>query len=133
MHGESLESLSWADLLRKLAHNVASIVDREVELLREEARENAGQMFRAGTMLAVGLVLLLMAVMSFLVAIIFALSLVIKGWLAALIIGAILAIIGGIVTFFGKGRLQLAPLEKTRESLREDVEWVKRHQISNKK
>ncbi len=133
MHGESLENLGWADLLRKLAHNVATIVDREVELLREEARENAGQMFRAGALLMVGLVLLMLAVASFLVALIFALSLVIKGWLAALIIGVILAFIGAIIALFGKQRLQVAPLEKTRESLREDVEWVRRHPISNKK
>jgi uncharacterized membrane protein YqjE len=128
MMGGSLESLGWADLLRRLANNVASIVDREIELARREARSNVSAMARAATMLITGAIVLLLGLASFVVALIFALSRVMDDWLAALVVGVVLLIIGAILAYFGKQRLQLAPLERTRETLREDVEWVKKHQ-----
>ncbi len=131
MRGESLEAMSWADLLRRLAHNFASIVDKQIELVREEARENISQTVRGATMLIVGAILLLTAWMSFVVAGILALSRLMDSWLAALIVGIFFLVIGAIVALVGRARLRLAPLQKTRESLREDLGWVRRQTISS--
>lgn len=126
MRGERLESLGWADLMRRLAHNVASIVDKEIELAKQEARDDISQTVRGASMLAVGAVLLLTAWISFVIAVIFALANVMDAWLAAVVVGVFFLIVGGIIAFVSKSRLQVDPLHKTRETLREDVGWVKR-------
>ena len=133
MRGERLESLSWADLMRRLANNVASIVDKEIELAKEEAHEDISHTIRGASMLIVGVVFLLTAWISFVVAGILALSIVIDNWLAAIIVGVICLIVGAILALVSKSRLPLSPLQKTRESLREDVGWVKRQTISSEK
>ena len=59
---------------------------------------------------------------------ILALATAVAPWLAALIVGAIVAAIAGVLALAGKGQVaQAAPPvpEQTIESVKEDVEWTK--------
>ena len=59
---------------------------------------------------------------------ILALSLVVKGWLAALIVAGVLGAIAGVLTLIGTKSLSqgVPPTpEQTIESVKEDVEWTK--------
>lgn len=133
MHQESLGSLGWADLMRRLANNLASILDKQIDLVKEEVRENMSQTVRGAAILIVGGVLLLIALICFVVAGIFALSRVMDDRLAALFVGIVFLIFGAALALIGRARLQMKPLEKTRESFREDVEWVRRQPISSER
>ncbi|MBI2955654.1 MAG: phage holin family protein [Chloroflexi bacterium] len=131
MRAERIEGLGWADLIRRLANNVALIVDKQIDLAKEEAREDFSHALRGAMLAIVGAVLLLSAWVSFIVTGIFLISRAMPDWLAALIVGIFFLVVGVLVLLIGKARLQVKPLAKTRESLREDVEWVKRQPISS--
>lgn len=131
MRNETLESLGWGDLIRRLASNIASIVDLQIELVKEEARENISQTLRGAAILLVGAFLLLTAWISFIVAGILALARLMDDWLAAATVGIVFAIVGAVLTALGRARLTVRPLEKTRESLTEDIGWIKRHTTSS--
>ena len=47
------------------------------------------------------------------------------GWLAALIIGGLLLATGAIAGYISWRRMVKTPLALTRQSLKEDVRWVK--------
>ena len=83
------------------------------------------QMIRASAILIGGAILLFIALIGFVVAIILALSLIMPGWLAAVIVGIVFAIIGAGLALCGKGRIPTQPMQQTRETLQEDPEWRK--------
>lgn len=56
----------------------------------------------------------------------FALSLVIPGWLAALIVAVVLFLAAGLLARRGWSRRLRSPLEATRRTIREDVAWARR-------
>jgi hypothetical protein len=58
---------------------------------------------------------------------VYALSLVVAGWLAALIVGGVLAVAAGILTGAGITKLKRVNFaaDKTIRTLEEDVQWAK--------
>ena len=67
----------------------------------------------------------LIGVNLILVAPILALALVIPGWLAALLVGGAILIAAAIVGYIGWRRHVKTPLSLTRQTLKEDMRWVK--------
>jgi hypothetical protein len=62
-----------------------------------------------------------------LLAAVYAMSLVMAGWLAALIVGGVLTVAAGILVGAGSAKLKRANLipERTIRTLEEDVRWAK--------
>ncbi len=48
-----------------------------------------------------------------------------RGWLGALIVAAVVLAIGTVAGLFGWGRRVRKPMETTRRTLKEDVQWAK--------
>lgn len=119
---------STGDLLRWLVNDLNLLVDKEVALARQEATENVRQVSAGGKVLAAGAVLLLGAYVGLIVLVTALLSLVLPLWVAALIVFAVFGVVGGVLTRMGVRRVRIRPLEATRTSLQEDVEWA-RHQL----
>ena len=119
--------LSVPDLARRLADTTSELVHKEIELAKQEAREDVRQNIRAGVILGVGAVLLLFAVICLLGAIVAGTSAATGWplWVCALLWFALFAIVGAIALLVGKQRLQLRPLGRTRTEMKETVEWVK--------
>ena len=59
------------------------------------------------------------------VALAFALTAWLPGWAAALIIAAVVLAVALVAAMSGWGRRVRTPLARTRESVKEDLEWVK--------
>jgi uncharacterized membrane protein YqjE len=123
------DQLSVAELGRRLADTTSELVHKEIELAKQEAREDVRQNIRAAIILAVGAVLLLFAVVCLLIALVTGTTAIsgerIPLPVSALIWVLIFAVAGAVILFVGKQRLQLRPLGRTRAELKETVEWVK--------
>jgi fatty acid desaturase len=119
---------SLGELFGDLARETGTLVRQEVELAKTEMGQKAARVGREVGFLAAGG---LVAYAGFLV-LLFALlaGLVAAGvptWLAALIVGAVVAIVGYLLVQRGLSavrRTSLAPTQ-TIETLKEDVEWAK--------
>ena len=118
---------SIGELLGQLANNSAALVRDEIALARQEMGEKVNS-FRSGVVIvAIGAAVGLVAVLTLTAAAVIGLAHVIDAGYAALIIGGIFAIVGGIMVFTGLNRLKQTSLkpEQTIETLEEDKEWLK--------
>lgn len=118
---------SFSELLGQLANNSAALVRDEIALAKQEMSEKITS-FKAGVIvLAVGAVIGLLAVLTLLAAAVIGLGNIIGHGYSALLIGVVLAVIAGITSVVGMGRLKRTSLkpEQTIETLEEDKEWLK--------
>jgi uncharacterized membrane protein YqjE len=120
-------SRSIADVLQDIVGNLQGIVRAEVRLAKTEVKEEASKAGRAAAMLGAGVVAAIYTVGLLLLTILFALAAAMPLWLAALILFVLLAATSAILLSIGKKRFQTvhAKPEKTMESMKENVEWVK--------
>ena len=127
MAATDYDQLSMGDLGRRLTHTVAELVEKQVELAKQEAREDLRQNVRAAIWLGIAAALLLFATVCLLVGLIVLTGHFTRwgpGW-AALLWLVIFAIAGAVCALKGKGQLQTQPLGRTRTSVKEDLEWAK--------
>ena len=119
---------SIGTLLGDLGRQVSTIVRKEIELARVEITSAVGRMGQGAAMTAAGGALIYAGLLVVLGAIVFALiDAGLDPWLAALIVGAVALVVGGIVTSMGVQRIrstEIAP-KQTAETVRENVEFVK--------
>lgn len=116
-----------SSLLNELTQATASLFRQEIRLARAELTDKARQAGRGAAEIAVGAVILLVALGALTAAAILGLALVVEPWLAALIVGVALALVGGIVLVVGLSNLRtgnLAP-RRTMGTLRDNTRWAK--------
>jgi|GraSoiStandDraft_26_1057304.scaffolds.fasta_scaffold188545_2 Flp pilus assembly protein TadB len=125
MAGES--SRSVADVLQDIVANVQTIIRSEVRLAKAEVTEEVIKAGRAAGMMAGGLVAAWFTAWFLLLAILFALATIMPMWGAALLLFVIMGILTAILLSAGKKRLKAVhpTPEKTIETMKENVEWVK--------
>ena len=118
---------SVPEILQDIATNLTQIVRAEFRLAKTELKEGAGKVAGPGASLSAGVVLALYGLGFLLLAAVNALSLVMAGWLATLIVGGFLAVSAGILISAGGMKLKRISLtpEKTIRTLEEDVQWAK--------
>jgi uncharacterized membrane protein YqjE len=121
-------SRSLSDVFRDILGNVQEIVRSEVRLVKTEAWEDVAKAKPPALLLATGGATAFFAILFLLLAIFYALGLFIPYWAAALIVGAVLAVVGTMILKAGvAGFKRIYPLDDTRESIKENVEWAKQH------
>lgn len=127
------ERQTIADLIRRLVNDAQDLIDRQIELAKQELRENLVQLAKASGLLAAGGVLLILTVIFLLITIIVGIEAIWqgRGWIAALVITLLLGVTGGLLALRGKDRVKINPVARTRETLKEDLEWVRRLQTRN--
>jgi len=117
---------SVSDVLQDIFGNIQDIVRSEVRLARAEVGVEAEKTANAAKSLIAGAVLGLYAGGLLLIAAVYGLSMVLAPWLAALVVGGLVAIIAFTLISVGRGRLRsLKKPEKTIKTVREDVQWLK--------
>ena len=123
----SPEARSIGELLRDLASDSASLVQQEFALARVEV-EAKHQMIMAAIELLVGALVAFAALIILLDAVVYSLTEAgLQRWLAALIVGGVVAVIGFVLVRKGQKDLaatRLAP-ERTAANLRKDLDLVK--------
>ena len=124
----SPEARSIGELLRDLASDSASLVQQEFALARAEAEAKLHQMIMASIELLVGALVAFAALIILLDAGVYSLAEAgLQRWLAALIVGGVVAVIGFLLVRKGQNDLaatRLAP-ERTAANLRKDLDLVK--------
>ncbi len=117
---------SITDVLQDIVANVQDIVRSEVRLARSEMLVELGKVKAAAPMLIAGAVASLLGALFLTWTIVYALSLVVPIWAAALIVAALMAIVGGMTLTAGLKILKrVNPPERTIASVKENVQWAK--------
>jgi hypothetical protein len=118
---------SFGELLGELANNSAALVRDEIDLAKQEMREKVSVLRSGAVTIAIGGLLGFVALLTLTAAAVAGLAHVMDTALAALLVGVVLAAVGGSIAFIGIGRLKRTSLkpQQTMETLEEDKEWLK--------
>jgi hypothetical protein len=95
-HGPS-DQESAAGLFSRLISDASALVRNEVQLAKTELSNAATNAKLGATALAIAAVVMLAGAMSLIAAVILGLAEVVEPWLAALIVGVVLAVIGFVM------------------------------------
>lgn len=119
---------SAADLLRQLLGDVTVLLRKELALAGSEISQSVDQAKRGAMSVATGGAVLYAGVLYLLAAVTFWLATKMPAWTAALIVGAIVTVIGAIMLQAGKKHVAASSLtpERTVDSLRKDKDAVRR-------
>lgn len=122
-----IERESFGELLGELLNQSAGLVRDEVALAKQELSEKLHVFQSVFLVLAVGMLLGIVAALALCAAAIIALVPYLGAWQAALMVGGVLAVVAGVITFIGLKRLKHLSLkpEQTLETLEEDKVWLK--------
>ena len=124
-NGQSARDLTNGDLLREIAGKASDLVRKEVALARAELRADFRSELGMVKALAVAGVTAILGLNAALVAVILALATIIPGWAAALIVAGIALVVSTVVGYIGWKRHVTNPLALTRQTLKEDLQWIK--------
>ena len=118
---------SVPEILEGIASNLTELVQAEFRLAKTELKEGAEKAAGPGATMGAGVALALYGLGFLLLAAVYALSLVMAGWLAALIVGGVLTVAAGILIGTGGMKLKRVNLTpgKTIRTLEEDGQWAK--------
>ena len=118
---------SVPEILENIASNLTQLIQAEFRLAKSELKEGAEKVAGPGATLGAGAVLAFYGLGFLLLAAVYALSLVMAGWLATLIVGGVLAFAAGILISAASTKLKRVNLtpDKTIRTLEEDVQWAK--------
>jgi uncharacterized membrane protein YqjE len=127
-NNSDLRQRPTGELLKELSDQTTTLVKQEIELAKAELGEK-GRRAGAGAGMFGGAGLFgVFALAAATTAAIVALDSVVELWLAALIVAAVYALVGGILAMSGKKQVrEAAPMapEQAMESVKEDVSWAK--------
>ncbi len=118
---------SLSDLFTDLSREVSILIRQETTLAKTELTEKASSVGKDAGTIAVGGAIAYAGFLAIVAAVILVLSFVLPLWLSALIVGAVVASIGGVLIQKGRSGLKHADLapEQTIETLKEDAQWMK--------
>lgn len=120
---------SVAELMKQLSDQTATLVRQELDLAKAELAEKGKKAGLGAGMFGAASVFGLYALGALTACAILALALAVKGWVAALIVAAVLGAIAGVLALMGRRNVKqgVPPTpERTIESVKQDVEWTKR-------
>ena len=114
-------------LLTELAQETTTLVRKEVELAKAEVSEKVTQATAGAVSLAAGGMVAFAGVLFLLLALTFFLATMMEPWLAALIVGGVVTVIGIILVSMGKSKLSARNLQPNRTiaTLQDDKRWAK--------
>ena len=124
----SAQDASVTELLGQLSKQTTRLVRQEVELAKAELQVKGKRAGIGAGMFGGAGIFGLYAVGALTAAAILGLATAVAAWLAALIVAAVLAGIGGVLALQGRREVEQAapPMpEQATESVKEDVQWTK--------
>lgn len=120
---------SVGGLLRQLTHEVPSLITKELALAKAEVSESLRATKAGAASVATGGAVLLGGFIMLLLSAVYGLSTVVAPWLAALIVGAVVVVVGLIMVSAGKKKFEASSFkpERTIHAVHKDKEAVKGH------
>jgi Putative Actinobacterial Holin-X, holin superfamily III len=122
---ESARHLSNRALIGEITAKASLLVRKEIDLAKAELRADLQAQLATAKAFAVAAVAALLGLSVLLVAGVLALAIIIPGWAAALIVGGLVLAIAAVLGYVGWRRLVTSPMAVTRQTLKEDLRWVK--------
>lgn len=121
-HGPSL-----GDLFAELSQQMTTLVRQEIALAKTETTHKIARVGKDVGFLAAGAAVLYAGLLGIGAGIILLLALVMPAWIAALLVGVIVAAVGGFLVQHGRTALTQTDLtpHQTVETLKENAEWAK--------
>ena len=118
---------STPSLLRRLADDVGMLFAQELALLKSETARSVADLKAATMSIAMGGAVTFMGVFFLLLAAVYGLSNVVEPWLAALIVGGAVTLVGIIMLATGRRKLepQSSAPRRTAAALRKDTQMIK--------
>ena len=118
---------SVPELLQNIVNNLQEIIRSEFRLAKTQFKGEAGKAAKPAAAFGTGLVLSFYGIGFLLLAAVYGLSTIMAGWMAALLVGAVLTGIA-IATLASSGKklkqINLSP-DKTIQNLEENIQWAK--------
>jgi hypothetical protein len=133
---EDLRERPIGEVAKDLMSDVSLLVRQEIDLAKTEMREKGRVALPGVGMLGGATVVAMCAAGALTAFLVLALDEALDAWLAALIVGVLLAAVAAALMLAGKERVEEAgkPVpEKTIESVEEDVQWVKEQARSGRR
>ena len=120
---------SIGQLISGVALDTRNLVTSELALAKMEITDAINEVKSGAVSLVGGVVVLVAGLGALVAAAILALAMVVTPWLAALIIGVILAIFGAVMVSAGKSKMNVSSLTPDRalRAVRRDAETVQRN------
>jgi uncharacterized membrane protein YqjE len=113
-------------VLSDIVGNVQDIVRSELRLAKTEITEELAKARSAGILIGAGALMLIFSTLFLLLAAVYALSTVMPGWAAAVIVGAGVGVIAALCFGIGIRKLKsVRAAPKTATTVKENVEWAK--------
>jgi uncharacterized membrane protein YqjE len=120
----ALANASTGELVGRLADEAKELVKKEVDLAKVELRTELKSEAKLALGFAVGGLAAFLALQILLAALVLGLAETMPAWVAALIVGGGVLIVGAVAALVGWGYRVRHPLDKTRKTLKEDAQWV---------
>ena len=126
MDGRVREERSLGELFTELTDEVRMLFRQEVALARTEVSSKVSHLSRDAIRIGIGAAVAFVGFQALVAAGIVALDLIIPLWLSALIVGALLAIVGYVLIQQGMNDVRQRGVTPTQtiDSLKEDREWL---------
>jgi uncharacterized membrane protein YqjE len=117
---------SITQILQEIVTRVGEIIRSEFKLATIEVKQDLSERTKAATLLGAAGVLVVLALGLLLLSAVYGLSTVVAPWLAALIVGVAVGVIGGILLYVGQARMKQSPkLEMTTQTAEDNIRWLK--------
>jgi hypothetical protein len=124
----AVDQRSLGDLLSELSRETATLVRQEVALARTELTRNVARLQRHAVLIVAGGVIAYSGLLAIVAAIVLGLvRLGVTPWLAALVAGIGVAVLGYVLLQQGLSGLKRDPLtpEQTIDTMKENAQWAK--------
>jgi hypothetical protein len=123
--GGRAPDLSTTELVRQVAAKATLLVQKEVELARNEVRHDVASELAMAKRLGVAAVAGIVTLNLLLMAAVFALTPYVPGWLTALVLAGV-ALVAALLAGLLAWRAHVSrPLALTRRTVMEDIRWAK--------
>src|SRR5918994_1455448 len=118
--------MSLGELFSEMTSEVSTLFRKEIELAKVEAREEVGRSKQAAIMFGIAGVAALLALAMLSTALAWWLDESMHPAVAFAIVGALWVLAAAITVSIGRKRIQeMQGLPKTKQTIKEDVEWAK--------
>jgi uncharacterized membrane protein YqjE len=113
-------------VLRDIVGNMQDIVRSEMRLAKTEVTDDLEKMRAGAVLTGIGVLMLLLTTGFLLLAAVYALSIVVPAWAAALIVSAGVGLIAAITLGLGMKKLKaMRGAPRTTATLKENAEWAR--------
>ena len=126
------EAQSVGQLLRRIINGLNSLVDHQIQLVKQEIKEDILEVLGAGKTLGIGIGIALVGALMLLNLLTMALVLSLNmiwpwlGWIVVLVIIGVIFFVAYRFVMRGLREVRITPIDKTRRTLREDKQWAQR-------